>query len=69
VLASMKPVKYKTVLVFDGKSNNVVRAACKCPAGYVFKSTSLLRSITIFFTLILTLLKIKQWINSIQVLL
>ena len=33
VLASMKSEKNKSVLVFDRTSNDIVRAACKCPAG------------------------------------
>ena len=33
VLASMRSIKYKAVLVFDRTTNNIVRAACKCPAG------------------------------------
>lgn len=33
VLASMKSEKYKSVLVFNRTTNDIVRAACKCPAG------------------------------------
>jgi len=33
VLASMKSDKYKSILVFDKRRNNIVRAACKCTAG------------------------------------
>ena len=33
VLASMKSEKYKSVLFFDRTNNDIVKAACKCPAG------------------------------------
>lgn len=38
VLASMKSQKYSAIVVFDNNTKGVAKAACTCPAGYVFSN-------------------------------